>query len=510
MAVYTFAAIYIGSYEVSLKIFELSLKKKMREIDYVRSRIELGRDAYSKGSIGYELVEALCDTLAEFTGIMKAYRVDSYEACASAALRDAGNELFILDQIRIRTGLNVNVLSNSEHRFISYRALAARDGFEELIQKRTAVIDIGGGGLQLTLFDNGSAVTTEYMAIGTMRLRNQLADKSANLEQYELQMEEMVNKELDVFCAMFLEGKKIPRLIFVGDYIMEVARKVEKKHDNKMVGAEKFIGYLDKIRKKSIEMISSELSIPNESDPLVVPYMIIFECMAKKMGAEEIWAPGVGISDGIACGFALKNHIFKLDHDFDADILSAARCMAARYMSYSPHIDALCAMSTLIFDTMKKVHGLSSRERLLLQVAAILHDCGKYISIANAPLCAYHIIMSSEIIGLLHHEREIVANTVLYNTHPVPTYQELSGELDQESYLIVAKLAAILRVSNAMDRSHKQKFKKVKAVIRGRELVITIETEDDITLEKTLFDVKTAYFESVFSIKPVIKRKRIV
>ena len=63
--IHTFAAIYIGSYEVSIKIFEVSGKKKIRDIDYIRSRIELGRDAYSKGSIGYELVEALCDTLAK-------------------------------------------------------------------------------------------------------------------------------------------------------------------------------------------------------------------------------------------------------------------------------------------------------------------------------------------------------------------------------------------------------------------------------------------------------------
>ena len=52
MAIHTFAAIYIGSYEVSLKIFEMPEKKKMRGIDYVRRRIELGKDAYSKNTIG--------------------------------------------------------------------------------------------------------------------------------------------------------------------------------------------------------------------------------------------------------------------------------------------------------------------------------------------------------------------------------------------------------------------------------------------------------------------------
>ena len=117
--------------------------------------------------------------------------------------------------------------------------------------------------------------------------------------------------------------------------------------------------------------------------------------------------------------------------------------------------------------------------------------------------------MASEIIGLTHLERQIVANAVLYMTVKLPAYEELADQMDQESYLTVAKLSAILRVSNAMDRSHKQKFKNVKAAIKGKELVITIETMDDITLEKALFCAKTDYFESIFSIKPVVKEKRV-
>ena len=65
--------------------------------------------------------------------------------------------------------------------------------------------------------------------------------------------------------------------------------------------------------------------------------------------------------------------------------------------------------------------------------------------------CSYDIIMASEIIGLTHKEREIIANTVLYNTWPLPDYEDLADKLDHDSYLTVAKLSAILRVSNAMD-----------------------------------------------------------
>ena len=490
MAIHTFAAIYIGSYEVSLKIFEISARKGIRKIDYIRSRIELGRDAYSRGVIGYELVEALCDTLEQFTGIMKEYQVDGYEAYAAAALRDVSNELFILDQIRIRTGLTVHVLSNSEHRFISYKSVAMRSEFEELIKTGAAVVDVGGGGMQITIFSKGKVITTQHLGLGTMRMQEQLAKKSCSLEQYELQIEELVEKELNVFMAMFTEQVKVKNLIIIGDYIMEVAGKVTgKKHAN-LMETNDFLAFLDGLDKKTVEQISEKLNLSNENDSLIIPYMII-------------------VSDGIAYDYAQKHKLCKPVHDFDADVISAAGNLSARYMSYSPHIDALTQMATLIFDTMKKIHGLGKRERLLLQVAAILHDCGKYISLANGPVCSYDIIMESEIIGLTHMEREIVAYTVLYNTYPLPAYEEFENDISHESYLVIAKLSAILRVSNAMDRSHKQKFKNVRAAVKGKELVITIETDDDIALEKALFDAKVSYFENIFSIKPVIKEKRV-
>lgn len=509
MSIHTFAAIYIGSYEVSLKIFELSTKKKIRSVDYVRRRIELGKDAYTKDRIGFDLVKSLCDTLEEFVGIIREYKVDHYEAYASAVLRDAGNELFILDQIKIRTGLSVHVLSNSEHRFINYKSVAMKEEFEELIQKSAAVVDVGGGGLQITIFSKGRAVTTQHLELGTLRLREQLAKKSSTLAQYELQMEELVEKDLKTFRALYFQDTKVEYLIIIGDYIRETVHMVEKDHSKNIVEVSKFVRYVEQLGKKNVEQISGELGLPNEEDALIVPYLVVFKCMAKQLESNFLWAPGVIISDGIACDYAQKKHLYRLQHDFDADVIEAAKGLAARYMSYTPHIEALMAMSTLIFDTMKKVHGMGKRERLLLQVAAILHDCGRYISLANGPHCSYDIIMASEIIGLSHLERLIVAYVTLYKTRPLVPYEEMADMLSQESYVVVAKLSAILRVSNAMDRSNKQKFRNVKAAIRDKELVITIETVDDIALEKALFDAKTDYFEKIFSIKPVIKEKRV-
>ncbi|SFG56293.1 exopolyphosphatase / guanosine-5'-triphosphate,3'-diphosphate pyrophosphatase [Lachnospiraceae bacterium C7] len=508
MDIHTFAAIYIGSYEVSLKIFELAVNSKNKEIDHVRYHIELGKDAYSNGNIGYELVEELCTKLNDFSKIMKGYKVTEYEIYASAVFREVKNVAFVLDQIFLRTGFSIKLINNSEHRFISYKSVAGRQKFEKMIQTSAAAIDVGGSGTQITQFKDGNLITTQHIGLGTMRIRNLLDNRSISFGSYVNQMEEYIEKKLETFASLY--PRTVNHIIFMGDYAMNVIKKVEKNHkEGDVVKTKKFVDYISKLQKKTIEEISTELNLSNDSDPLILPAILLFKNIAVSIKAEDVWVPGVNINDGMAYDYAERNHLVKVTHDFEKDVISAANELSRRYNSYSPHIDALCTLSVKIFDTMKKIHGLSNRERLLLQVAAILHDSGKFISLINAPECAYHIIMSSEIMGLSHNERKIVALTVLYNSYQLNEFEYLRSKLDHKSYLTVAKLSAILRVANALDQSHKQKFTNIKTAIKGRELVITVESFEDISLEQTLFEDKTEYFENVFSLKPVLKEKRV-
>ena len=159
---------------------------------------------------------------------------------------------------------------------------------------------------------------------------------------------------------------------------------------------------------------------------------------------------------------------------------------------------------------MKKNHGLGKRERLLLRIAAILHGCGKYISLTEVSDCSYSIIMATEIIGLSRLEREIIANVVRYNTKEFEYYDAITAhsEMHKEEYLLITKLTAILRVANALDRSHQQKFENAKFMLKDNQLIISVETQKDITLEKALFKEKADFFEEVFSIRPVIRQKK--
>ena len=102
------------------------------------------------------------------------------------------------------------------------------------------------------------------------------------------------------------------------------------------------------------------------------------------------------------------------------------------------------------------------------------------------------IFNSTEIIGLSQKEREIIANVVKYNVQYFLSFSELSigSMMDERDYIVIAKLAAILRVANGLDRGHKQKFKKLKASVKEKQLVLSLDSEMDFTLEKGLFQEK--------------------
>ena len=121
--------------------------------------------------------------------------------------------------------------------------------------------------------------------------------------------------------------------------------------------------------------------------------------------------------------------------------------------------------------------------------------------------CSSNIIRSTEIIGISRIERLIIACAVLYK-HEEFSFRVLRSQeasLDREE---VARLTAILRVADGLDVSHRQKFSDFQIRNQDGKMVITVETEEDISLEKGLFDQSAEFFEEVFGLRPVIKQKK--
>lgn len=512
MSVKTFAAIDIGSFELSMKIFEFSGKNSMHEVEHLNKRIELGSDTYATGKISNEKMDELCHALKEFANVMKSYKVESYRAYGTSAIRETENFAIVQDMIEQRTGIRVGILSNSEQRFLDYKSVASRgESFRRIIEEKTAIVDIGGGSIQLSLFDNDTLVSTQNLRLGVLRLQELLNHMNAKSAKQEALIIELASAQLSTYKKLYLKDREIKNIIIVDDYISQWAvKKVRGDVDKAVIDRQEFDRLMEQLRDGSKSGLALLMDIPEEKVPLLFISAVLTRCIADMMGASYIWAPGVTLCDGIAYEYAESKKMLKDEHDFEKDITACAISISKRYMGSRRRAETLEKITTTIFDSMKKIHGLGKRERLYLQIAAILHDCGKYISLMNIGETSYDIIMATEIIGLSHVEREIVANVVRFNHSPFVYYgqQGSASGMDKESYLIVAKLTAILRLANSLDRSHKQKFKGVKAVLHDNTLVLTVDTAEDISLERSAFDLCEEFFTEVFSIRPILKQKK--
>ena len=520
MAVELFAAIDVGSFELELGIYEISKKTGVRRVDHIRHVIALGKKTYSEGKISYDLVDEMCQVLGDFAQTMKAYKVKGYRAYATSAMREAKNNQIILDQIRVRTGLKVRIISNSEQRFISYKAIASKAvEFNRIIQEGTAIVDVGFGSAQISLFDKDALVTTQNLSLGTLRVRELLARIPANAKAHREQIEELVDNELFTFRKMYLKDREITNLIGIGENILYMVRQMETKPMGDKVDATLLNKFYERFNKLTMDQIEEKFGVNAEYASLLMPAMVVYKRILEITGAKMFWIPGIRLCDGIAAEYADDNRLVRFSHNFENDILAASRNMAKRYKCHASHSQVLEEYALGIFDSMRKYHGLGGRERLLLQIAVILHSCGKFISMRNSNECSYNIIMSTEIIGLSHLEREIIANVVRYNIRDFEygkvrlegTYQEGIMELDERGMtILIAKLTAILRLANSMDRSHRGKLADCRITVRDGQLVITTGYEDDIALEALSFEQKADFFEEIFGIRPVLKQKRRV
>ncbi len=515
MSVKVFAAIIIGSSETEMRIYEFSGKKTMKQVDALRKRLSLGEDAYSSGRLDMEKVSTLCKVLIEYREIAQSYRADALRCCATSAFRELASAELVRDYIETQTKMPIEILSNSEQRFLDYKSIAGESAaFEKIIQSGTAIADIGGNSMQISVFDKDKLITTQNVRMGKVSTRDEYLPHARNRAHYEQIVLEELDHELTGFAKLYQKDREIQNLIVMDSDLSELVRRIREQgilteKPGEGVGAESFDLLYEQAMRMKTDELSRSMQIGADTAELVIQSLIFCKALIRRTGAQQLWLFDESSCGGMAYDYGVRNRLLRSKHNFEEDILAASRHIAKRYKSQTSHTRQVELLSAEIFQRTKKIHGLGERELLLLRIAAILHSCGKYISLTNVSDCAYHIIMASEIIGLSHDERTIIANVVKYNDQKLDAYREWEEALlTREDYLTVAKLTAILRVANALDKGHGSKFEAATAVLKENKLIFTVNGEEDITLEEVELSQRSQLFEDVLNIHPVIRIRK--
>ena len=509
MAGKTFAAINVGSNEISMKICEITPRKGARELDTVKTIIELGSDTYNKGYIEENNLNKLCDTLIKFRRKMKEYDVSDYRAYASSAVREAENASMIIERIKMCTDFDVQILSNSEQRFMNYKAFVATGmDVDVATHKNNALLDIGAGSLQISIFDRRNLVQTQNLPIGAVRIRDYLTRFGSDTVDLETLMEEYASNAIIEFRNLFLNDKDIKSIIAIGDGINNLKKVGPELSIANSISREQFRILYKRVVDIKPEDLAERYGIPYERATLMLPMAIIYQSFLDNSRAEEILTPNVIFCDGIIADYMDKQGTFLMDKNFDQDILASVNTIAKKYKVNRAHVQNVSDNALAIFDSIRKLHGLGKRERLQLQIAAILHNCGKFVNMKDVSLISYHIVMATEILGLSHKEREEIANAVYYNGFYLPSELRASGRIGSADYMKVAKLTAILRLADVLDKSYKQKITNLRISLHDNTLVIYTDTLEDITLEAGMFKTNNILFEKVYGVKVVLKQGR--
>jgi exopolyphosphatase/guanosine-5'-triphosphate,3'-diphosphate pyrophosphatase len=196
--------------------------------------------------------------------------------------------------------------------------------------------------------------------------------------------------------------------------------------------------------------------------------------------------------------------------DLERQVLASAESVGRRYRFDSDHGHQVARLATRLFDELRDEHRLPDRKRLLLQVAAMLHDVGVYVSLRAHHKHSQYILDASQIFGLSREETAVVANIARYHRRALPQDTHLPYvALDREDRLVVNKLGAILRLANALDAEHGGKVSDLRVVREGGSWEVELEGAGDLTMELLSASARADMFVETFGRPLVVRRKPV-
>jgi exopolyphosphatase/guanosine-5'-triphosphate,3'-diphosphate pyrophosphatase len=138
------AVIDIGTNSARLLIADVC-DGRVTEVERRSTVTRLGRGVDLTGQLSTEAIEAACEAIADYVAIYRETGIDTVEAIATSAVRDAANGAAFVAELRERFALSARVLDGEEEARLTYLGATS----ERPPVEPTLVVDIGGGSTEL-------------------------------------------------------------------------------------------------------------------------------------------------------------------------------------------------------------------------------------------------------------------------------------------------------------------------------------------------------------------------
>ena len=466
------AAIDIGSNSIRQIIADVSPDGSIRVIDELKASPRLGAGLDRTGALSLVAIQNALATLSRMAALAKQLGAKRTEVIATSAVRRATNGQRFLDLVRDETGLRVRIVDGVDEAALSFRSALAHF---DLGVGRAAIIDIGGGSLELALSADGLVERLISLPLGAIRMTEEFlaGDGQKGLKRLRKHVRRTLKRDLPVSdwrgSRVICSGGTATNLagIFLARKGMESVRTVHGTVVPR-VELEHIIDLLDDMSLSERQGVAG--LNPVRADIIVAGLAAVAEVVAR-LDAREIVVSAYGIREGVLLEAA---RVMPTVADPGEARARSVRQLAERTNYEEPHSQHVQKLALQIFDSVGKRLGCSRSDRQLLADAALLHDIGYHINYDKHNKHSYHLIQHAELLGLTPADQIIVANVARYHRGAPPKKRhENLATLDARMRKTIIRLAAILRVADGFDRGHAGAVQAVKVRWTQRALRLT-------------------------------------
>jgi exopolyphosphatase / guanosine-5'-triphosphate,3'-diphosphate pyrophosphatase len=381
---------------------------------------------------------------------------------ATSAVREATNQAAFLARIEQEAGLRFRVLTATEEAYYGYLGIA-----NTLNLSDAYTIDIGGGSTQVAMMRGRRFVRSISQPIGALRLSDRFV-KSDPISPKEFRALEQAVAERFADVG-WLHSPEAAELAGVGGTIRTLA-DIDQKLRRYPLGLthaysftrERLGGLIERLRGMTLEEREDLPGLNRDRADLILAGAVILHHVMRAGQFERITVGGQGVREGLF----YEHFLIGEDPPLFTDLRGFSIQNMARNYSYEAiHAAKVRELSISLFDQLAPLHGYGAWERELLGYAATIHDIGLAVGYYDHHRHGAYLALNTAIPGFSHREQVLLSMMVRYHRKgdvDVGDWRMILEEGDGER---VARLAALLRLSEFLERRKSQVVQSLRVEI---------------------------------------------
>jgi exopolyphosphatase/guanosine-5'-triphosphate,3'-diphosphate pyrophosphatase len=480
------AAIDVGANAVRLEIARGFSDGSIESVHQERDPVRPGEGLFQTGIIPPPVVDRLVGVLRRYAIICKRHQA-RVRAVGTSALREAKNRDDIIRRVKREAGLELEAISGKEEaRLMCLGVLSGRPP-----KARSLCLDIGGGSTEVAGAIGDQPSKLWSVAIGSVRL-TEIFKSHGDVSSKQLRLlREFAREAVEDSLPPGIRG--FPRVALGSSGSIRAIIGMAAAEGTAHATAGQISHAVEKLAR--MEPAERHKRFDTRRGDVIVAGAVILEALAHHLSLHAVTAVDRGLRHGVLVDLVRKR--FR-DAD-DSSLIDAARTMGRRFFFDEAHAMQVATLAIAMFDQLAGLHRLPMAVRPYLEVAAVLHDIGHSVSYQKHHRHTEYLVRNGDIPGLADRERDIVARIARFHRRSPPDLHHPGMEgLTPGEARYVRKLATLLRVADALDRSHAQPISNMRAEMADGKVVLRLHTQGPADLE--LWDVghEAQLFHRVF------------